>query len=484
MQQGPIHNQMLTERKALFLPKWVSSNVYLIYAIALITTIALMPGMALNWYWILFGITEIGLFFYAGNIISKKWAIIPSRKRFAKKLFWTGWGIRFAVMLFLYWFFQEMTGQPFMFHAADAVGYSGEAEWMVDCIQRGTFMTEYWDYKFGAGGGVSDFGYPMWLAILYLISGKSIIFARFIKTIISAYTCVLLYKLAARNFGEQVGRLAGIFCMLMPEFIIYSGMHLKETEMIFLIVAYLNEADKLLRLKRFNWRSLALVMLLAGLLFCFRTVVGLAAIMSTILTFVMTSERVASWGRRWSVIIVMLIAIGYFAGGRIASEVQTVWEQRDSNQSSRLSVQVKTNSFAKYAGATVFAPLMFTIPFPTMVETEGQENSRMLHGGLVVKNIMSGFCILGIIMLLITGEWRNHILLGAMLISYLVVIIFSAFGAAQRFHMPAEPLELTFAAYGLSLCKKREKRWYTFWCIGIGTAIILWQLIKLRGRGM
>ena len=34
------------------------------------------------------------------------------------------------------------------------------------------------------------------------------------------------------------------------------------------------------------------------------------------------------------------------------------------------------NAFAKYAGTAVFAPLIFTIPFPTMVNTPYQENQQ------------------------------------------------------------------------------------------------------------
>ena len=45
------------------------------------------------------------------------------------------------------------------------------------------------------------------------------------------------------------------------------------------------------------------------------------------------------------------------------------------------------NQFAKYASKSIFAPMIMVIPFPTMVETPGQENQRMIHGGNYVKNI-------------------------------------------------------------------------------------------------
>ena len=54
------------------------------------------------------------------------------------------------------------------------------------------------------------------------------------------------------------------------------------------------------------------------------------------------------------------------------------------------------NSLAKYTGAAVFAPLIFTIPFPTMVDVGSQEDMRLIHGGNFVKNVTSGFVILAI----------------------------------------------------------------------------------------
>ena len=51
------------------------------------------------------------------------------------------------------------------------------------------------------------------------------------------------------------------------------------------------------------------------------------------------------------------------------------------------------NRFANHAGAAVFAPLIFTIPFPTMVDVGFQEGMRLIHGGNWMRNVMSGFVI-------------------------------------------------------------------------------------------
>jgi hypothetical protein len=106
------------------------------------------------------------------------------------------------------------------------------------------------------------------------------------------------------------------------------------------------------------------------------------------------------------------------------------------------------NEFAKYAGAAVFAPMIFTIPFPSMVYTfQGQEMHMMVNGGYYAKNILSFFVILVMFMLLLSGEWRKHVFIISVMLGYLVVLVFSNFAQSGRFHMPILALELMFAAY-------------------------------------
>jgi asparagine N-glycosylation enzyme membrane subunit Stt3 len=143
-------------------------------------------------------------------------------------------------------------------------------------------------------------------------------------------------------------------------------------------------------------------------------------------------------------------------------------------------------SFAKYAGAAVFAPMIFTIPFPTMNHIEGQENQMMIHGGNFVKNIVSYFTLAALIILLLSGKWRKHVLIGAILCGYLVVLMFSNFAQSERFHQPVLPFILMFAAYGISLMSQQKmlKKWYNYWCLMMFIAAMAWNWFKLAGRGL
>lgn len=471
-----------------FVPNPITNQAIVVYFAVMITTAMVFSELFMTWYWWLFGIVSVVGFFYFSNKLSKQWARIRPRT-FENNVFWYTFILRVAVMLFLYWFHNTMTGQPFAYGAADEIGYHEEAQWMAQTIRDGHFST-YLNYKFVQSNGVSDAGYPMYLGFVYLLSGDSIIVARLLKCLWSALSCVLIYRLGKRNFGESVGRMAAIFMMLEPHFSIYVGLHLKETEMIFLMMLFLERADALLRYRNFSFKTISIVVIVMASLFTFRTVLGLTAVFSVAMALLLSSTRVMGWGRRIVVLLVLGMSVLYFAGGRIMTEVEQIWELKDTNQDSRMSVINKTQSYAKYAGAAVFAPMIFTIPFPTMVETPNQETSRMLHGGMFVKNIMSYFCIMALMSLLfplIPGydKWRDHVLIGVFLIAYLAILIFSAFAHADRFHMPALAIEILFMAYGVSLCRIPQlQKWYKYWVALMFLAVIAWNWFKLAGRGM
>lgn len=469
-----------------YFPKSMAQQAVVVYLLALLVISIRYSAYAMQWYWWLFGIIGVVGFFIMSSYYTRKWGMLRERV-FKKNVFWTAFALRVVMVFVLYWFFNYMTGQPFMFHAADAFEYGEEATWIADCIRNGNFQS-YLDYKFKEGSGISDAGYPMYLGFVYLITDDSLIAARIIKALWSAWTCVLVYKLAARNFGESAGRMAAIFMMLEPHYIIYSGMHLKETEMIFLLVLFLERADNLLRSRNFRFWAIAPILGVLFLLFTFRTVLGLSVAFAMVLALVLSSQRVANLGRRWVLLIVFVMSAGFFVGGRVASEIERVWSQKDDNQAKRMGVIQRSQSFAKYATKTILAPMIFTIPFPTMVETPNQENHRMLHAGYVAKNMMSFFCIVALILLLLdpgTLGWRNNVLLGAFLISYLLVLIQSAFIHADRFHLPAYVVELMFAAYGVSRATQAKyKRWYVYWCVLMFIAWVGWAYFKLQGRGL
>ena len=400
----------------------------------------------------------------------------------ATVIFFIAVSLRLIWVVISYFYYIKVTGQPFEFGAADALGYHEEAAWLAECPWRLT-----WIWFFGEdSNGISDVGYPLYLTLLYKVFGISVIIPRLIKAFLSAYTCILIYRLSARSFGEETGRMAGIMCALMPNLIIYCGYHLKETEMLFLEVAFLERMDYLLRARKWNFVNIVVPILLAGSLFFFRTVLGAAAVFAfaTAVLFSNTPTMKRGW-KRAAIIGWGLMVIAVAGGGAAATEIESYWEQRDDNQVRKRAQQtIRGNQWAKYATGTVMAPMALVLPFSTMVNVDGQFGQQEKHGGNFIRNFMGFFAILAIYEAIRRKKWRDFALIGALTISYLGVVSLSGFSNSERFLLPALPGLILMWAYGISTLRAKTYRLLNPWCVIVFVMEFAWAFFKLGSRGL
>lgn len=458
-----------------FFPKFFSNRAMLCYVITLsIVSFAFMK-FALPFQFILFGIIAVILFFHYSSKLSMDWRKLSPR-RFTKKLFSVALIIRIVYVVFIYFYYIKMTGRPHMFEARDEILYEyyGKllaAEGLQEFLHQMTIIT------------LSDSGYCWWIGIVYWIFGDHVLPERILKCFLDAYACVLIYNLGKRSFGEFTGRMAGIFYMLMPNMWYYCGITLKESIMMFLVVLYAERGDFVLRSRKIQLRDVLLPAAVILVLFTFRTALAATLFAALVAGLILTSGKQLEMWQKVLYGIVFGIWMMMTVGTEIIEETQELWNGRTDNQAVGYEWRSETNSFAQYATASVFAPVIFTIPFSSMVNIPGQENQEILHGANFIKNIMSGFTIFALISLLFSGEWRKHVLTLAAMCGYLVVLVFSNFAHSERFHFPALGLELLFAAYGVSLLKSRQKRWYVLWLVFICLANVVWAYVKLAGRG-
>lgn len=463
-----------------YFPKYFSSRSIMAYGITLALVSGIFFSRVLPLQFMLFGIIAVVVFFVFANKLTMSWGKYPERL-FPKKLFTAALLIRLAYVIFIYFYYISATGEPHAFHAADEHFYQGAAEvWYKYGLEefRG-YMKAYVDF--------SDVGYCWWLAILYLPFGPYVLVGRVVKCFIDAFTCVLLYNIGKRNFSDAAGRIAAIFYMLMPNAWLYCGVTLKETEMVFLIILFVERGDLALRSPKLKIQDLVLPLAIIGVMLTFRTALAavLAAAMVGALIFT-SKKQLQVWKK---VLYTTIFAIWMLAttGVELLQEAQILWEGRAENQTvgyQYRSERAGGNDFAKYASASVFAPLIFTIPFSSMVETPMQENQMMMNGANFIKNIISGLTILALFLLLKRGDWRKHVLPIATMCGYLVVLVFSNFAHSERFHFPVVALELLFAAYGVTQLTNKHKRWFVIWLVVICVANIAWAFIKLKGRGL
>ena len=465
-----------------YFPKYFSDRaIYLYVALLLIVSVAF--GYPMAWYWWLFGLVEVAGFFYFSNQLSRQWSRYSSRY-FEKRLFSTALWIRLVYVTFIFFFYKGMTGQPFEFGAADDL-------WYEDMARLGARIVWGEDIKWKVFFGdtdPTDLGYPVWLTIIYSLTGKSIYLARCVKAVLSAYTAVLMYRLARRNFSEEVGRMTGVFCMLMPNLIYYCGVHLKETEMLFLTVVFIEKVDYILHTGRGKVKDWLIALLALAATYFFRAALCAVMFLAFITAVILGNTRIKSGLRHCLEVLVVILLIGVVFGNVLSEQTQVgdfadAQAQQETNMNWRAERE-GGNSYAVYAGAAVFAPLIFTLPFPTMVNIPYQQDQQLIHGGNYVKNITSFFTILALLILLSSGKWRDHVLPLAFVCGYLVVLVFSSYAQSERFHIPSLPFELMIAAYGITSLRKKHVTWFTYWMAFIFVANVGWAWFKLRGRGM
>ena len=449
----------------------------MIYFISLAIVSIIFINHMMKFDFLIIGIAWILLFFLLSVRYTRKWADIPE-KNYIRKLFFTALTFRIVWVLFSYIYYFIKTGLPFEFGSSDALAYHDAAIWMKEIGWSQTM--DYLSTK-----SIADSGYPIYLTILYTIFGDSVLIVRILKAVLGAWSCVILYKLASRNVGEEAGRMAGIFCCLMPNLIMYCGLHLKEIEMIFLTIAALERADNLLRTKVTFWKVLLVAALVISL-FTFRTVLGLTVIFAIGTSLVFSSSTMMSSWNRVVLITWAIIAIMVMAGGTIANEAQSLWEYRSENQTAKRDWQVRKGvEWAKYATGTVMAPMMFVLPFPTMVDVDEQYNQQLIHAGNFVKNFMGIFVIIAVFdAILRRKNWRDLSLLGSFVISYLGVICMSGFANSERFLLPGLPFLLIMAAYGISILDKSYFKWVKLWYWVVPVMVIGWAVFKLGSRGI
>ena len=463
-----------------YFPKQIATKGIYLYlgALAAVSIVFFRHTMSIDF--LIMGVMWVVGFFLLSSLLSKKYQEIP-KKAFIRNIFLIALGLRWAWCIFAYIYYFLKTGMPFEFFAGDSIWYYEESMGNVHAN-----LGDVWRYLFVDTDTISDSGYVFYLSLLSKITGESILLPRLVNCIFSASTVVLIYLLAKRNIGEEGGRMAAIFACFMPNFIFYCGTHSKETLMIFLLVAYLERADYLLRTKKYNFITIAVPVLLAVSLFSFRTVLGGAAIFAFVTALVFTNTSVVGRNKR-----IMLIAWGVLAattltGGTILNEAEGLWEDRETNQADKRSVQTaRGNQWAKYATGTVMAPMMFVLPFPTMVDVDEQYNQQMLSGGNFVRNFFGGFVLLSLFSaIFITKNWRNLSLIGSFVVAYLGIISVSGFSNSERFLLPGLPGLLIMAAYGVTLLNAKNYKYIKIWYWVVPVMAFAWAFFKLGSRGL
>lgn len=463
-----------------FFPKQISQRAVFVYLASLAMVSILFMSYAMGFGYMALGCVWVLSFFFLVTYCSKIWQSVSDRA-FFKNLFLTALVLRVVWVIVSYFFYIEVNGAPFEFQARDSMGYHSDAEWMA-----GEPWSSVWAYLFGSYIGLSDSGYPFYLTILYKVFGPRIIIPRLINALLDAWTCLLVFRMSSRTFGEKVGRMAGIMMVFMPNLIIYCGYHLKETLMLFLAVACIERIEYLTRTPKMSFWDFLLPSLLAASLFLFRTALGAAAVFAFASTVLVSSApALKRRGKRVALIAWGVLALALFGGSTIATEVESLWEGRSENLEHKREEQtLRGNKWAKYATGAVMAPMIFVLPFATMVDVDQQYGQQAKSGGNYIRNFMGFFAILAVYEAFRRKRWKDFVPIGAFIIAYLGVVASSGFSNSERFLLPGLPCLIMMWAYGISTLREKTFKLLNWWCVLVFVMEVAWAYFKLGSRGL
>ena len=486
-----INIRPVTRKAELSIPNWLIGKSVLCFFLAFIAC-TIVYGYPMEMRYAIISSASLLLFFYGGKSACNSW-VGEKEKIFIRNVFLLGFAARLAWVFYCYFFFNpDYYGTPFG-HAGDVEWYMPFGEAIAEWIRNG-FDKPFSQIQLEWNSAIDDVGYPIWLGVLNVLTfGGSDTFVPFmVKCMIGAYSAICIYHVAKRHFGEGVARLTAIFIALNPNKIYWCGTMLKETEMVFLCCLSIDLIDRTFTSgKKLTWKGLLPGVLVGMYLFFFRSALAIVIFLAMFAHIVMASHKVMSAGKKIiaGVLVGLVLLVGM--GDRLRMQTATIMETVQSDaQQKNMEWRSKSsggNEFAKYAGKVVFAPLIFTIPFPSFnMANDGQILQAMLSGGNYIKNVFSFFVILVMILLLISGEWRQHVFILAYTMGYLVCLVLSNFAQSSRFHMPIWPMLMLFAAFGIQIAKGNPKyrRWFTI-AVGVEVvACLAWNWFKLAGRGM
>lgn len=430
-----------------------------------------------DYSYIIGGILVISFYFLFMNFLFHAWREISSRK-FQWNLLIASFVVRVIVAMALFIYYKSQTGEPFEYQAIDSKFYHFTALKMAEHFRNMDFNIANYisDLSF------SDKGYNIYLAVIYTF-WPSIIVVRILNAFFSACTVWLIYKTGDAVIDNHTGRIAGIMAMLLPNFLLYLGTHLKESLMLFLVVL---TAYQVIRFIHFQQRGPGLIIsliLLLFSLFTFRTVLA-AAMLTAFVGYALIYHPFKNKMINISAMILLLAGFAYLAlNSQIGAEIAEYLEKKNavSDHMEFRATRDGGNKLALLAGAPLFLSIIFIAPFPSFVFVPEQNPLWLFIGANFIRNVYAFFTIAGIIYLL-KERIRKAYLIILFAVCYLGILANSGFAISERFHMPAVPFLLLLAATGISHRKKAMPPFFIFYLVFTGILILGWNFVKLAGR--
>jgi hypothetical protein len=426
------------------------------------------------------------LFFFLGlNYYISAWIKIDSRK-FYRKLFWHSvlYRLIFVGILYLLTSWLDPNNFPFEIGAADSWIYHRVGIKVAEGIRSG----QVFDILENSLRNYTDYGFPLYNGIIYYIFGPHSFFIRLFNVLWGSLTVVLISKISRNVFGDLSGRVAGVITMLMPALLWYTGIHLKETLMIFIITVVLYTATRIAQEGKLKLMSLGMMVLLILTLFYFRLFLAVFVFLCVSLYFLfMFSKGRMNKGVIIGILIVFLLVMVNLIG-RLGFKEDVFTTLLDGQDRFMYELTYGSQERSFTFEKTFVAPFIIAgspvTPFPTLLDLDERQLAiySKFHNELT-RNIMYFFAFLGIYFA-VTRSFKNSSLILLFTLGYIFILMVSAVSFQDRYQLPSLPFMIVFMSAGLVHVKKPLKGKWPVYLVFIFLAIFAWNFFKLTIRGL
>lgn len=286
-------------------------------------------------------------------------------------LYYKHWGLFF-----------EYTGSDSMFYDSQIKYLLSEG--LIDGLINFTLFT---------GHSMDDYGMLVYGFLVYSLI-EDILFLKFMNTLILVITCFYLYKISRNYLNIIDSRLLIVAFGASSYILYYASSGLKES--LFSCIIVIGSYFYLKHLKHNNLKYLLLTIVAIILLYFFRSPVSIFMGISLIISYLLSSNRKASW-RSYVIGGISLMFVTLLVIYIITYEYDNI-----NHYLNLINPDIDSESFTY--GGIVFRVLVFASglfgPFPTIVPINVYLDDYIWSTGLMFKMIFSYYFIKNIQLLL------------------------------------------------------------------------------------
>lgn len=433
----------------------------------------------------------VGSYFVAVTIIfqikklNRKWIYYPEKK-FTKKIFWTSFLVRLFVLLGVLIIAKNTWGRLFYVGAVDATKYFRVATQAravfheQDLIGSFNFIVDEYN------GIITDVGFPFFLFLTTFIVGTSAFGLKLTSCIIGSLVVLKGYKIANLIFEKKTARIAAILLMVFPISLFFNATILKESLLTYVILEVLYLNVKMIKTLKYKTKDILLLVAFIAISFFLRAAVSiLLFLIATYTLTVYSAKRKKIVGVTVTIIIITLFTSFLIITGQSQVYYDNYIEAKNLPQE-RIEQMSNINELVSLLGLPVYLLISIFTPFPSLVYIPNQfglphDEYNYMIAGNIFWNVFALFAVTGLIWTFRKKRGLSSPL-WSFVIGYQLILLQAMMFTSVRFSYPALPVFVLFTAYGLSL--KKLKKYYSLYLLMMAIAIIGWNYVRLKGRGM